>query len=402
MSNFTKEKIEELYSKLLIDPDFERLELMRNQPNIFEILGVSHFEIRHSHFLAWLFDPKGSHGIGDYFLKRFLLDVLQDQRSHLNIIDIHPLLNENIIINREKYNIDILIKFENTLLVIENKINAFESNDQLQRYINSVLKNFPTKKPIFVYLTIYGSEASLNEFYIEVSYQKHILNYLNDLVRFRSETIQDHVLTYIKDYIGNLNKNIMKQSDANLLAEKIYQEHQELFDFILANRPNEIDKFGDILSSFLINKGYKIGSKDKGYVRFLTPNLIELFNDVKADSKGWKNDELFLFEIFFNKRNTFYFKATTAPSASPLKGVINEILNELPEANKIDYKDWNTFINKNVDRDRIHSLLKLDEDQLTNKLEHLFSQIHPLIQKVENKLLENKTLITHKITEVQN
>ncbi|MGV0919264.1 PD-(D/E)XK nuclease family protein [Empedobacter falsenii] len=406
MNNLTKVRIEKLYSKLLIDPDFEKLELIRNQPNIFEILGVSYFEIRHSHFLAWLFDPKGSHGIGDYFLKRFLLDILQDNRSYLNVIDIHSLLNENIIIHREKHNIDILIEFENTLLVIENKINASESNNQLQKYKDSVLKNFANKKPIFVYLTKYGTEASLNQFYIEASYQKHILEYLNDLILLRSGTIQDHVLIYIKDYIDNLNNNVMQQSEANSLAEKIYRQHQELFDFIIANKPNEIDRFGELLTLFIKNKGYLIGSNEKGYVRFVTPTLNELLNNNNnnnnnTESKGWKNKELFLFEIFFNKRNTFYFKATTSPSSAPLKQVINNILKDMPDSSEDENNEWTTFINKNINRDRIQSILNLEDFEFNNTLEQLFAQISPYIQQMENKLLEKQAEIIMCKTESQ-
>ena len=62
--------LKELYSNLINDEDFDRLELGLNQPNIFEILRISKTEIRHSNFLSWLLNPKGSHGIGEVFLKK--------------------------------------------------------------------------------------------------------------------------------------------------------------------------------------------------------------------------------------------------------------------------------------------------------------------------------------------
>ena len=386
MSNFNKEKIEELYSKLLIDHDFERLELMRNQPNIFEILGVSHFEIRHSHFLAWLFDPKGSHGIGNYFLKRFLLDVLQDQRSHLNIIDIHPLLNENIIIHREKYNIDILIEFENTLLVIENKINAFESNDQLQRYKDSVLKNFPTKKPIFVYLTKYGSEASLNEFYIEASYQKHILDYLNDFVRFRSKTIQDHVLTYIKDYIDNLNKNIMKQDPANILAEKIYRQHQDLFDFIIANRPDSIALIKEKMNELLVADGYILGSDHKHFSRFLPKEIDHIVpkNNQKYD---WKKGEAFLWEFrYTTNEQKIEFKIAISPYFKEKRDVIINLF-ENSDLIKEFNNDWAVYESKFYTID--YSLI-YDEGYIENIYNIIMEEQKHKINKLSNVIIENQ------------
>ena len=52
--------------------DLERLEDMLAEFNVFEMLGIEKNEIRHSAFLAWLLDPNGTHGLGDYFLRRFL------------------------------------------------------------------------------------------------------------------------------------------------------------------------------------------------------------------------------------------------------------------------------------------------------------------------------------------
>ena len=45
----------------------------KSEPNLLAIIGVQWSESVHSNFLAWLLDPKANHGIGDYFLKNFLL-----------------------------------------------------------------------------------------------------------------------------------------------------------------------------------------------------------------------------------------------------------------------------------------------------------------------------------------
>lgn len=39
--------------------------------NIFKILKLDKYEIRHSNFLAWLLNPKESHNLGDKFFKQF-------------------------------------------------------------------------------------------------------------------------------------------------------------------------------------------------------------------------------------------------------------------------------------------------------------------------------------------
>ena len=68
----TEEAFRSDYKNFISDPDLERLQVGLNEPNIFDILRVSSQEIRHSNFLAWLLNPKGSHGLGSYFLKRIL------------------------------------------------------------------------------------------------------------------------------------------------------------------------------------------------------------------------------------------------------------------------------------------------------------------------------------------
>ena len=57
--------------------DLARLDEMlsgwREEVDIFDVLRLDGSEEFHSNFLAWLLDPKGSHGLGDNFLRGFLL-----------------------------------------------------------------------------------------------------------------------------------------------------------------------------------------------------------------------------------------------------------------------------------------------------------------------------------------
>jgi hypothetical protein len=62
---------EEQLKRLENDPDFQALERELGGFNILEVLGVVRHELRHSDFLAFLLDPSGKHGMGDFFLKRF-------------------------------------------------------------------------------------------------------------------------------------------------------------------------------------------------------------------------------------------------------------------------------------------------------------------------------------------
>ncbi len=61
---------------LVEDSDFRRLRKLLDRFNIFEAIGVVRQELRHSDLLAFFLDPKGSHGLGDAFVKRLLQEGL--------------------------------------------------------------------------------------------------------------------------------------------------------------------------------------------------------------------------------------------------------------------------------------------------------------------------------------
>ena len=58
---------------LLNDPDFLAIEHNLKSTGFFSILGMTHTECWHSAFMAWLLNDNGSHGLGDFAIKRLLI-----------------------------------------------------------------------------------------------------------------------------------------------------------------------------------------------------------------------------------------------------------------------------------------------------------------------------------------
>jgi hypothetical protein len=153
-------KIKTLYSSLLDDPDFDRLELGLKKPNIFDVLKITTNEIRHSNFLSWILNPIESHGLGDIFLKRFLREVFaSDKFDDISQVDVEGLNLAKVSILREWKNIDILILTEDIAVCVENKVLTKEHSNQLERYRNIVEEHYPKRKKTFVYLNPYGDES---------------------------------------------------------------------------------------------------------------------------------------------------------------------------------------------------------------------------------------------------
>ena len=396
----TKSDIELKYKSLLEDRDFEELEFLLKQPNIFQALGIEKYELRHSSFLAWLLDPIGSHNLGAIFLNRFLREILMDPRSkELSIIDLPDFQLEKATVKREWKNIDILIELPEILVVIENKIQSSEHSDQLSIYKKRIEGLFLRKKIIFVYLTPFGFASSLNETYINLSYES-ITSILFDIVNNLKGSINPSTFIYITDYINTVKKTIMENSEINVLARKIYLNHRELMEEIIANKPDEASEFKQILEKKIEEKGWILRSTNRGYVRFLTPKLNNIIP--MGYGKGWPLKEAFLFEICFlyTGKNQVRVYATIDASDSEAAVILKPIFDEIEgKTNKstlwLSYKnhyhkvDFSSLVRnetKEIIDSNIDAIIKLAEKVVNEVEEKVLSAALQLTELINSRI----------------
>jgi hypothetical protein len=119
--------------------------------NVFEVLGRTYREQAHSSFLAWLLDPAEAHGLGDAFLRQFMLKAIGEAP-----------LTEDVIVTPEYEwgdgKFDVHVEGDGWRLVVENKINDPTWPDQCTRYC-AYCESF--KKPQqawLVYVTPHSSK----------------------------------------------------------------------------------------------------------------------------------------------------------------------------------------------------------------------------------------------------
>ena len=92
---------------------------MSADEHLFSFLGIGADEVSHSGFLAWLFDPLGSHGQGSLFLRAFL-DAAEPEIALL-LPEVYQVQTE---LNRMTSVVDIAaFKAEDFVLYVENKDN---------------------------------------------------------------------------------------------------------------------------------------------------------------------------------------------------------------------------------------------------------------------------------------
>ena len=388
-------KLEELkshYDKLLKDEDFDKLDLGLKNPNIFQILRITKNEIRHSNFLSWLLDPNQSHKLGDIFLKRFLREVFSsDKFDMIDQVDVEGMDLSKVEIEREWKNIDILIKLENVVVCVENKVLSKEHSNQLKRYKEIIQNQFPNHHQTFVFLTPDGDNSEdESETYEPISYE-FIVESLERIVSVYGESLNQQVKNYIKDYITIIKRNLMGTDRLTELSKKIYQNHKELFDFINEHKPDLSDEIGEIIKNIIKSKGLIIGSSSKKRVRFSTKEISEL-TYMNKNSNGWKNGESFLFEfILYEEKNKLIFKVVISPSDKIYDvNRLKDILMEIDGFTEPKGKKWLVTHRKNYTYD-YSSISDKTNEEITEDLNKIIDKISPVVEKVEEKFKEHKT-----------
>ena len=179
--------------------------------NIFRLLGIQRLEARtHSIMLAELLNPQGSHGQGELFLRAFL------SYCHTRYPDF-PYPVDEIGSSRWSVSTEMTSQFGrmdivllNPLLgflgLIENKIDAYEQEHQLERYghwLDTHRQDFPTRA--LIYLTPYGGAAGTagNYGYYRLSYRQDIAKWLEGTI---PQIQAPGVTEVVKQYLGTVER----------------------------------------------------------------------------------------------------------------------------------------------------------------------------------------------------
>ena len=384
-----KESLKSRYDSLLKDEDFDKLDLGLKNPNIFQILRITRNEIRHSNFLSWLLDPSQSHKLGDIFLKRFLREVFSsDKFGEIDQVDVEGMDLTSVEIQREWKNIDVLIKLDNVVVCVENKVLSKEHSNQLKRYKDIIEHQFPNHRQTFVYLTPEGdSSESESETYEPISYE-FIVNTLERIISVYGESLNGQVKNYIKDYITIIKRELMGTDKLTELSKKIYQNHKELFDFIIDHKPDVLDDVKSIFENQIEKRGWILGSKGKGYLRFTTQTISEL-TYINTSSNGWRNKESFLFEFVLNpSKNRMNSKTVIAPSDPQYEtSRLSEIFMEIDGFKHPSGKKWLVNYQKLV-RFPFTKLDDLSQEEIEFEFDKILNGFAPIVELVEAKFFE--------------
>lgn len=243
--------------------------------NVFEMLGVAHYEVTHSKIIAGFLNPQGSHGQGNLFLRLFLQTIETEGKINIDTTNAKVYTEYDTGDGR----IDILI--EDNIghgIVIENKVYAGDQPEQLKRYNNFAKEKYGEGNYMIYYLTLYGHEAS-GDSVIDPE---------------TGECVNYNCISYSKDIINWLQYCISESATMPLVRETLVQYLNHIKQ--LTNQ--DMDRLSDQeWKKLLSNKdNFKMAMQTVDYI---SHNIDSVRNYIQAPIiESWKNElENMNFEI---------------------------------------------------------------------------------------------------------
>jgi hypothetical protein len=286
--------------------------------NIFEAIGHVHSELRHSAFVAFLLDPQGTHGLNDFFLRRFIQISLDNDNSDNRTAEIIKFSTADLgssSVMREYRNIDIIVvnDHEELVIVIENKIRSTEHSEQLLKYRKFTEETYPDHRKLFIYLTPDGEKPSDSN-YKAMSYDI-VADLIGEVLMERGSSISSPVKYALEHYLEILKRHVISDEELIRSAREVYQKHRIALDYIFEQRVDRQYEISQILIK-LIEKSDELKEDNsiKSYVRFFPVqwNEIEAFKNCQEEV--WtKTGRSLLFE-FRNKSSNLSLTLVLGPT----------------------------------------------------------------------------------------
>ena len=301
----------ESLQNFILDRDFERLEDQLAEFNLFDVLGVEHKELQHSALLAWLLNPRGSHGLRDYFLRKFLSDAAREATlrgtTSITPIAVDRWKLDDVEVVTERHHVDILViaPTDKFVCLIENKIKGEEAPGQLCRYLD-VVKTQYKGQPFPIFLTPDGREPEDEKAaakYVPFGYDG-VERLISQTLEARRSTLSNRVRGFLEQYQSTLGRHVMETGDSiEELAQQIYEKHQTAIDLIIKSRPAVKPTDWHIIDGAIEQYAPRLEADqhDDWAHRFYVPEFDEVSDLMRAN--GWtESGRLLLFQAKYTTR----------------------------------------------------------------------------------------------------
>jgi PD-(D/E)XK nuclease superfamily len=262
--------------------------------------------------------------LGERFLKRFLQRALDEYSGQVPVTSIEIELQslDQMFPYRERQNIDILLLDEanRIAVIIENKIGSAEHSGQLQRYRETVHRQYPGWKIIPIFLSPDGASPTDDDF-IAFDYGA-ISEIVLSLAESRRTSLDPEVYGLLHHYVRLLRRYVVEDSEIADLCRQIYAKHQRAIDLILEHRPGDRETRNAFIEDLIAQTDTLIEDEhSKSGVRFLPQawDLPEL-----RHSRGWTATERILLFEFISRQKSLTLALVVGPGDPEVRNAVIE------------------------------------------------------------------------------
>jgi len=268
-----REELEKLESKI------KRVKIKKIPTTFLGIINKNFDEITISRCMAFLLNP-------EYTTLKVIEQLLLISQEKNDETDFLQLFNDDItefesidieeqISSRSR--IDIIIKFSTFWIVIENKINSYENNDQSLKYEEDLKEytNLPIK---YICLKPQYNQCNIkNKKFCNVFYNQ-IVDLLKTITKY--EIKEEENYCYIEDFIKHMEGFLMNENELQISEDvEFYIDNRKIIDEILENYNKQCELVKNKLRELVqkrFGEEYEIYCSKYGYIQIW--------------KKSWNND----------------------------------------------------------------------------------------------------------------
>ncbi len=382
----------EAIKKLCFNSAFQKITERTERFNIFRMMKIHRKELVHSDILAALLNPNYPHGLSNLFLNNFL-------QSICNIFDpalIIKLIKSNVIIYRERFNIDVILDFpeDRKVIAIENKIDAYERENQIRDYQKRLLGSYKNYTHYLVFLTPLGREPYTAEKRSEVKIITMSYKDIIEITRNICQTASPNVKYFLNEFIKHIEEDIMGQNEVLELCKDIYYKHPDAYKSM-------VDNYNIIRNRIIIQLFTDLKREIEDWAKNMNLDLaipviketpkrgekIKIYWDI--NNIRWPND----FKIRIYK--DYYFGIFPVLITSSLNGILKSTLKNIfscePEGTQ-DFEDSCFYFTKEFCESENPSPMRAinvnGDDITSNDVEIAFKRFKEIFYDINTNLLK--------------
>ena len=327
--------------KYIIDLDHVIVE-ERDQLDALDLIAPRGWasEELHSRIISWLLEPSAHHRQAGHFIAALLKATSAPSRLFTADWSTARIQQEwaNVVDGQQGY-LDILVLDEDhqNLIAIENKTFSQEHSNQLTRYQPALAERFPDFTRHHIFLSPSGLPPNLEQ--DREHWQPASYSVIHDAIQEVLETgVADlDANALLQVYATTIRRNVMPETSIDQQARRIWLEHWEAMERIVANRPDWVADAKPMLKEAVAKHPFwKLDYEETQYLRFRATDWDEFPSS--RTGTGWapQSDALLLFEFAFDDEVPYLQLALS--SADPGNAALRELLFDAVKQNPAVFK----------------------------------------------------------------